>query len=328
MSYYKINKVSSSYLSQVARWIKSGRDISEFEISQIKETLSMKIGTLIHKLVEDPLLTKYLIVQDDKVTLTADEKRVLDTNELTVESWINVNSKSKNPTKATLKKVEDKLKILADKLDKLDEEIRLEQEGYIIINDYLNVGVDKARELREKIINCADTVCYFIDNLQEMYSCEFIKEYIVEKKIDEVPCKAMIDLYSKDFIVDIKTYSGNINYNIIKYDYLRQLSFYANIVGASSAGIIAVNTDTSDVSFIPISKRDLTAGAEGGIYKTHLIKLEEPEINYTLSDSQLSRLTSLDFVYDKEELFTKKGLYGWKELLTIVKENNLWKQLK
>lgn len=320
-SYFDIPKVSASFMEEVDKWLKDKYLLENFTRTEFNSD-SMQLGTFIHNCIEfgDDYYNKLMVLEEDQyVKFSAEEERVIEENDITVEGWCRVNRKGAKPTAKTKAVIEETLTELNKKLEKQKYIDDIKEEGFIILNDYFPNPSYKLNDIGRCYLSLTD----YLDNID----LKFEKEVEFEKEIEGIECKGKVDLYNPKLIIDIKTYDYNIHSNIFKFSYLRRLDFYKELTEVDKVAILAVCTRNYEVTYIEFQERDLIAAREGGVYKPSFMTLKEKgNYFYTLSDKQIESLDKIGFI-DTNHIKEEKAFRGWKELLDIIKKNNLQEKI-
>ena len=135
----------------------------------------------------------------------------------------------------------------AEQLDEAGSRDILNKDSYDVMR-YLRDKVEALPQLRELLNSCA-------------------KEKIMAATINDVPCKMKADAVNYgNFLIDLKTTSGlvtDFEYSFNKYEYDRQMAFYADIAQVSNVYIIAVEKSSPNgIGYFEIRPETLQRGRD------------------------------------------------------------------
>lgn len=299
INYFDIPRVSNSFLSKVDWCIRNNAPFDSL-LSKEESTPSMNLGSLVHKSVEIGQLVEMTVVDESKIDLAPGEKKIM--NNLTVENYCK-NYSNKLVEKAVAGDFEA-IEQIEEKLSKIRVIVQQWEED---IAGFVNpVNIETFNKVQG---------CYQALSNHTVMQMDFEHEVVVNWEHNGILCKSMIDLLNDEWLVDIKTYSGDIMRNVYAYNYVRQLSFYSEPEPRDNVAILAVDTDNFQTTLIPISKWDLSCGKTQGVFKLPWMYTND----FYMKPTAIQNLIELSFWDD----YSDKIVNGWDNLIEHVKEHNL-----
>ena len=332
--YKNTKSISNTFLKRVNAYYRYG-DIDNFsEESEKKDSDSMLLGSLIHKVLEIPNFIDELIVIHT-FKMKPKEKLIFNKFLESDRTPATLDLLYKSTYVNAVPKTNNKLNIL-----QFVKELE-ENENKFILNLHFNNPHEILSLLNKILVNY-----YTDDEISHIENSvvEIRKEYAIYWQCQGVECKSLIDkLIITDkciFIIDYKTFAQNLVSSTLKYHYVRQLSFYAQSVKELindgylpklpiKVFIVGIDSKYGTISKLFLDEETLEKGKFGGYYKPNFLSLfNNNDFKPFLNAEQLQKLNdNIGFAnqeFNYESLETKRHpqyMYGWNKLLELYKKH-------